>query len=156
MPSASDGAHAEPGATESLTFRLIVLVNELTRPFNAGEGARYGITLSDWRCILWIAAHPDASGEDTADGTAMERMTVSRSLRRLEASGLASRTIDPNDRKRSQWRLTDKGMGVYSALTPRAFARDALIAQGFDAKTLSAVAAFVDTAIARLRQDNRG
>ncbi|MFN4099211.1 MAG: MarR family winged helix-turn-helix transcriptional regulator [Pararhodobacter sp.] len=154
MPSASEDQ--APGATDSLTFRLIVLVNELTRPFNAGEGARHGITLSEWRCILWIAAHPEASGGDTADGTAMDRMTVSRSLRRLESTGLAARTIDPADRKRSCWRLTEKGMGVYAALTPRAFARDALIAQGIDARTLATVTEFVDTAIARLREDNRG
>jgi DNA-binding MarR family transcriptional regulator len=151
MPSGSEA----PGATETLTFRLIVLVNELVRPFNAGEGARLGITLSEWRCILWIAAHPGASGEETADGTAMDRMTVSRSLRRLEAGGLASRTPDPADRKRSQWRLTEAGAAVYAALTPRAFARDALIAEGADPETLRAVAAFVDTAIARLRADNR-
>jgi DNA-binding MarR family transcriptional regulator len=156
MPSDSDIPSPALGPTETLTFRLIVLVNELVRPFNAGEGARHGITLSDWRCMLWIEAHPGASGEDTAEGTAMDRMTVSRCLRRLLAADLASRATDPADRKRSQWWLTDKGREVHAALMPRAFARDALIAADMDPETLQAVTGFVDAAIAKLRADNRG
>jgi DNA-binding MarR family transcriptional regulator len=154
MQSDSDGPR--PGATETLTFRLIVLVNELVRPFAAGEGARFGITLSEWRCMIWIEAHPGASGEETAEGTAMDRMTVSRSLRRLLSAGLARRETDPSDRKRSQWWLTEAGREVHAALMPRAYARDAMIAEGLDPETLARVAEFLDTAIARLRADNRG
>jgi DNA-binding MarR family transcriptional regulator len=143
-------------ATDTPAFRLIVVVNERTRPFNAGEGAKHGISLSEWRCILWFAAQPGASGEDAADGTAMDRMTVSHSLRRLEAAGLAARTTDPQDRKRSQWVLTEGGKAVRAALAPRAFARDALIADGMDEPSRAAVTRFIDTAIARLRAENAG
>lgn len=163
MPSGSEpdrtrAAGPAPGinATDTLTFRLVVLVNEIVRPFNAGAGAQYGITLSEWRCILWVAAHPDSSGEETAEGTAMDRMTVSRSLRRLAARGLAERETDATDRKRAMWRLTPAGRAIYDALTPRAFARDALIAAGLDEGELRALRAFIDTAIARLRAENAG
>ncbi len=111
-------------AIETLTFRLIVLLNLITKPFNASHGAQHDISLSEWRCIMWLAAHPGSSGQATANGIGLDRMSVSRNLRSLETKGRVSRVADKKDRKRWQWRLTKSGWAIYDAIVPGAILRD--------------------------------
>ncbi|MEO0390538.1 MAG: MarR family winged helix-turn-helix transcriptional regulator [Pseudomonadota bacterium] len=119
-------------AVSSLTFNLIVLMNTLTRPFDANFGERHNISLSEWRCIMWLASKPGASGQETADGIGMDRMTVSRNLRQLEAKALAAHIPDPNDRKRKLWSLQTAGWAIYDDLLPSALSRDATITDGLN------------------------
>ncbi|MCF6233662.1 MAG: MarR family winged helix-turn-helix transcriptional regulator [Rhodobacteraceae bacterium] len=118
-----DGRH-DTRAIETLTFRLILLLNLITKPFNASHGAQHGISLSEWRCIMWLAAHPGSSGQATANGIGLDRMSVSRNLRLLETKGSVSRKTDKKDRKRWQWCLTEPGWVIYDAIIPEAISRD--------------------------------
>lgn len=160
MPDASDTAtgqdRRDDRAIRSMTFQLIVLMNLITRPFNAEHGARHGIALSEWRCVMWLAACPGASGQDTADGIGMDRMSVSRNLRSLEQKGMAHRTGDPRDRKRWNWRLSDKGWAVYDQIWPSAKERDAVLERDLRPADRAAVAAFLSGARARLEADDHG
>lgn len=141
-------------AIRSLTFQLIVLMNLITKPFNAVHGARHGIALSEWRCIMWLAACPDASGQDTADGIGMDRMSVSRNLRSLERKGLAKRSEDQKDRKRWNWRLSSKGWSVYHQILPAAMKRDQLIESNLSPASRDAVAEFLASAKAMLESED--
>ncbi len=140
-------------AIRSLTFELIVLMNLITKPFNAVHGARHGVALSEWRCIMWLAAYPGASGQSTADGIGMDRMSVSRNLRSLEQKGLAHRTEDPDDRKRWNWRLSDQGWSVYDQIRPAALERDALLEANLSPANREAVAHFLSSARAVLEEE---
>ena len=143
-------------AIQSLTFQLIVLMNLITKPFNTVHGARHGIALSEWRCVMWLAASPGSSGQDTADGIGMDRMSVSRNLRSLERKGLAHRTEDPKDRKRWNWRLSSDGWSVYDQILPSAMQRDALIDANLSAASRDAVAQFLASARSTLEKDGEG
>ena len=110
--------------TGTLTFELLVAANRLGRTFAGRFGRELGIGLQEWRCVMALAASPGASGEEVARRMAMDRMTVSRSLRRLEASGRAARRSHPDDQRRSVWSLTDAGWAVLDAILPAALARD--------------------------------
>lgn len=112
---------------DTVSFRLIVAVNRMTRPFHALYGARFGLGLTEWRCMMALAATPDASGEGVAETMGLDRMTVSRTLRRLERGGRCSRAPDPAHRRRNRWRLTDAGWAVIDAVMPEALARDAAL-----------------------------
>lgn len=139
----------------SLTFQMIVLMNLITRPFNAEHGARHGISLSEWRCIMWLAAHPGASGQDTADGIGMDRMGVSRNLRSLESKAMVKRRARAQDRKRWSWRLTEAGWTVYSDVLPAALERDALIGNALKTEDRASVAQFLAATRAMLEQESR-
>lgn len=140
------------GAVENLTFRLIVLMNLIVRPFDATFGARHNIILSEWRCMMWLAANPGASGEDTATGTGMDRMSVSRNLRSLEKKGYTMRSTDPADRKRRQWRLTGSGWKVYDHIRPAANARDGELVAAMSAEERRIFTELLDGGIARFRE----
>lgn len=160
MPEATDPApridRTDDRAIESLTFQLIVLMNLITKPFNTVHGARHGISLSEWRCVMWLAAHPGASGQNTADGIGMDRMSVSRNLRSLERKGMVVRTENEQDRKRWNWRLTASGWTVYEGILPSAMERDALLGKDLDPSEHEAVAAFLAGARRRLESGEDG
>ena len=108
----------------TVSFRLLVAVNRMTRPFHALYGARFGVGLAEWRCLMALAAAPGASGADVAETMGMDRMTVSRTLRRLERAGRCARGSDPANRRRGRWTLTADGWRVVDAVLPEALARD--------------------------------
>lgn len=137
-------------AIESLTFRLIVLMNLITKPFNSEHGARHGIPLSEWRCIMWLAAHPGASGQATATGIGMDRMSVSRNLRSLENKNLVLRTEDHEDRKRWNWRLSGGGWSVYDQIIPAAIERDSLLTNNLNSLEQQIVQTFLENTRANL------
>ena len=157
MPEATNPVHAEDRrdvrAIQSLTFQLIVLMNLITKPFNTVHGARHGVSLSEWRCVMWLAAHPGASGQDTADGIGMDRMSVSRNLRSLESKDMVGRRENEKDRKRWDWRLTPAGWSVYDQIVPSAIERDALLSGNLGLEEGDAVAKFLAEARKRLEGD---
>ena len=113
--------------TRTVSFRLLTAVNRMTRPFHTLYGARFGVGLAEWRCLMALAAAPGSSGEDVADMMGMDRMTVSRTLRRLERQARCTRAPDPANRRRNRWRLTAGGWAIVDAVIPEALARDAAL-----------------------------
>lgn len=141
-------------AVETLTFKLIVLGNAIGSDFTARVGRHHDISLSQWRCLIWLAAHPGASGRDTAAGTAMDPMNVSRNLRALETKKLVDRSVDATDAKRWRWQLTSKGRRVYDEIIATAESRDRSLVGLFDKAELGALLDAIDrmkTALTRPR-----
>ena len=110
---------------QTLTFRLLVAANRIAQPFADRHGRALGLSLPDWRCVMALASAPGASGEAVARRMAMDKMAVSRSLRRLEAAGRVRAEADPGHARRRLWHLTDAGWAVVDAILPEALARDA-------------------------------
>lgn len=137
-----------------LTFGMIVLINLIARPFNAVHGARHDISLSEWRCIVWLAAFPGASGQATANGIGLDRMSVSRNLRSLEAKGRVTRAEDQQDKKRWQWRLSDSGWEIYDILLPGALERDVNITKTLSPSERATVIRFLENAAGSLAESD--
>jgi DNA-binding MarR family transcriptional regulator len=114
----------DPRIADTLTFRVLVAANRIAQPFAERVGARFDLTLPEWRCMMALAAEPGRSGEDVARMMSMDKMSVSRSLRRLAKSGRAEAQPDPANAKRNQWQLTAAGWEVFDAIVPSALARD--------------------------------
>lgn len=105
---------------DTLVFKLIVAMNGTVKPFAERYGRRFNITVTEWRVLATIAAAPDSSGEDLARTLRMERMTVSRAVRRLEKGGNVVRSSDPNNKKRNLWQLTTAGWSIFDEIVPDA------------------------------------
>ncbi|MGR3433559.1 MAG: MarR family winged helix-turn-helix transcriptional regulator [Shimia sp.] len=122
-----DRARRAPEVGETIAFRLLVAVNHLTRPFHAQFGREAGVTITEWRCVLALVVEPGQSGGEVAERMGLDRMTVSRTLRALEARGLVLRRPDAANRRRSRWCLTEAGWAIPDAILPRAQAHDAAL-----------------------------
>lgn len=122
-PSPSD-PRSDRRILHTLTFQLLVAVNHITRPFPDLFGQRLDLKLAEWRCLMALAAEPESSGEDVSRLMGMDKMTVSRSLRRQEQLGRVEKSADPTNRRRNRWVLTEAGWAVFDAIMPSALSRD--------------------------------
>lgn len=101
---------------EAATYRLAVLLNHLTRLFPHTVGRDYDLSINEWRVVVTLAAWPGLSGAQISDVTGIDKMTVSRSARRLEDQSRIERRQDPTNRRRDQWSLTKVGWALYDEL----------------------------------------
>ena len=62
--------------------------------------------------------------------SSMDKVAVSRAIKRLRDTGLLKRDIDGDDRRRAVLRLTAKGVGVLEALIPRVLEVEEALLQG--------------------------
>jgi len=124
MSGARPAARADSRIKETLTFRLLVAVNRIVQPFQERFGKPNDLTLPEWRCMMALAAHPRSSGEDVTRRMSMDKMAVSRSLRRLEQHGRVRREQDPANARRNLWELTEAGWDLFDTILPGALERD--------------------------------
>jgi len=70
---------------------------------------RLGVTAPQRMCLLLIASRPGILASDLATTLHLHRGTMSGILRRLERAGFITRTLDPDDRRRSGLHITAAG-----------------------------------------------
>lgn len=119
-----NGPRRDRRVEDTLTFRLLVAVNRIVQPFHDSYGKEHDLTLPEWRCMMALAARPGSSGEDVARHMAMDKMMVSRSLRRLEQNDRVRRQPDPANARRNAWEMTDAGWALFDTILPAALERD--------------------------------
>lgn len=101
-----------------LPYRLSVLSNRLSGAIAQSYSRRYGLSIPEWRVIAVLALAPGASAAEVAERTAMDKVAVSRAVRRLLQTGRLSRRTAPGDRRRSILELTAEGRRIYQSVTP--------------------------------------
>ena len=101
-----------------LPYRLSVLSNRLSAAIAESYSRRYGLSIPEWRVIAVLAHAPGASAAEVAERTAMDKVAVSRAVRRLQQTGRVSRRMAAGDRRRSILELTADGRRIYARVTP--------------------------------------
>ena len=126
--SARRGARKALIQTErSPFFQLLVLANLTARPFHERFGRRLRLSLSEWRVLLVVADRPGISAQDLADFIGLDKMSVSRAVRGLEARGRLERQGSNSDRRRFHLYLTAKGRQVYDEVASSGVGRERAI-----------------------------
>lgn len=149
-------AAATPLVDEDLAYRILRLANLLAKPFHERYGARYDLSLAEWRIMMALAAHPKATATALADRTGMHIMNVSRSVARLVRMGRVLRETDRADRRRAVLRLSSKGRSIFQRIAPGAQARELAVRSALNAREAAALRHTLDTLIDRLRTESTG
>jgi len=129
-----------------LPYRLSVLANTVSRAIARLYANRFGITIPEWRVLAILGDSGPATAAEICSRTAMDKVQVSRAIRRLTAAGLVSRRTDPDDRRRATVAMTAEGAAVYREIVPLARSREAILLDGFSADEV----AQLDRLLARL------
>ncbi len=103
-----------------LPYRLATLSNRVSRAIAALYSERFGITIPEWRVMAVLGERPEISANAVAERTAMDKVAVSRAVRRLLKKGLIERHFAPDDRRRSVLALSARGLAVYREVVPLA------------------------------------
>lgn len=86
--------------------------------------------------MLTLADHPGASAQELSDYTGLDKMTLSRAVRALEAQGRLEREGSEADRRKRHLWLTEEGWVVYDEIARAALEREAQIYAGLTEQEL--------------------
>ena len=136
----------------SIFFKLLLIVNLTARPFAQMHEKAHGLSLTEWRVLLALAARPRASAVDLTQVLGLDKMAISRAVRALERSGRIERRPSAADSRRSELHLTRAGRALHAAIAPSGARREALLLQGLTAAERTALAGLLDKLVARARQ----
>ena len=109
----------------SLSFDNVgTLIDRTTRLMKAHfqrtfKDAGIDITPEQWVLLDHLFKAGASSQTDLANGTFKDAPTVSRIIDKLSQKGMAQRSRFPNDRRRYQVDLTDKGREIHDVLNPK-------------------------------------
>lgn len=117
-----------------LPYRLSVLSNRLSAAIAESYSRRFGLTIPEWRVVAVLALDPGISAAEVAERTAMDKVAVSRAVRRLLATGRARREMAAGDRRRSVLELTPEGRRIYQRITPALRSFEAELLAGLSAR----------------------
>lgn len=124
-PDAAATAGAEPPhvPADNVLAAIHVVANRISRAFHADIAARHGISLPEWRVMLTLTRHPGMAAMAVAALWGMDKMSISRAVRRLDRAGLVRRSPAAADRRRWVLELTPRGRRRYRAIEPAATGR---------------------------------
>jgi DNA-binding MarR family transcriptional regulator len=105
-----------------LPYRLSVLSNRVSQGIARTYEARFGLSVTEWRVIAIIGRYPGLSATEVAQRAAMDKVAISRAVRRLMQAGRVEREPNDADRRERHLRLTDAGRAIHDQIVPAALA----------------------------------
>jgi len=103
-----------------LPYRLSVLSNQVSSGIARTYAERFGLGVTEWRVIAILGRFPGISASQISDKSAMDKVAISRAVRRLIEQGRVERQASAADRRTRHLFLTDAGQGVFEAIVPAA------------------------------------
>lgn len=134
-------------------YQIWVLTNLTGKPFGTQFGERFDLNLTEWRILLTLADKPDLTAQGLSDYTGLDKMSISRIVRKLESQGRLLRENSESDRRSYSLSLTKKGWAVYQEIASAAIAREADIYAGLSAQELEMLHKLLGKLSARARMD---
>ncbi len=115
-----------------LPYRLSVLSNQISQGIARTYELRYGLSVTEWRVIAILGRFPGISASEVAERAAMDKVAVSRAVRRLLDAGRIERQANDADRRAKHLHLSAEGEAVYDAIVPAALAYERAIVSALD------------------------
>lgn len=121
LPAAAPAAPQDADTVEGgVGFRLVLLVNYLSRPFFAKYGQQFDLGINEWRIIMTLRSHPGVSASDVSALSGLHKMNVSRGVQRLLRQERILARPDAADGRRKLLYLREEGQAVFDAIWPDA------------------------------------
>ncbi|MFP4207197.1 MAG: MarR family winged helix-turn-helix transcriptional regulator [Wenzhouxiangella sp.] len=105
---------------EFLPYRLSVLSNQVSQGIAKTYADRFGLSVTEWRVIAILGRFPGIPASQIVDRSAMDKVAISRAVRRLLEAGLVRRQADDSDRRAKPLTLSTEGQAVHAAIAPAA------------------------------------
>lgn len=141
-PSPAVAPAEVPGALvpfDNVLASIHAVSNQVGRAFYNEVEVKHDISLPEWRIVMTLADRPAATAAEIIDLWGMEKMAVSRAVRRLERMGRVRRKLNAEDRRSFALVLTPAGRRLYDEMVPGARARYREIMAGLSREEAAAL-----------------
>ena len=103
-----------------LPYQLSLLSNQISQGIAQTYESRFGLSVTEWRVIAILGRFPGISATEITEKSAMDKVAVSRAVRRLIDAGRVRRQASDTDRRAKHLYLSDEGQAVFDAIVPAA------------------------------------
>ena len=107
-----------------LPYRLSILSNRVSRAIAARYAKAFDLTIPEWRIIAVLGRRPGLTAKEVAEATEMDKVAVSRAVRKLIESRRVVARADREDARRQILSLTSQGESVHARIAPIALANE--------------------------------
>jgi DNA-binding MarR family transcriptional regulator len=119
--SAVKSPHEEFVLEEFLPYRLSLLSNTVSQGISTAYRRVHGLSVTEWRVVAILGRFPGLTATEVKRRTAMDKVAVSRAVKKLQEQALIERSPQADDRRRMPLKLTaDKGMRLFREVVPKA------------------------------------
>ncbi|WP_269580644.1 MarR family winged helix-turn-helix transcriptional regulator [Roseibium sp. Sym1] len=117
--------------SRATTVLLTFAANRFTRKAAQHYRKQFGIGVMDWRMLVMLTRAPGCNVAHASKTMGIDKAAVSRSLARLENSGLAASTVNTPDERRRDWRLTKRGHDLHDRILKASLKQQKALLEGF-------------------------
>ena len=103
-----------------LPYRLSILSNRISLGISEIYQEKYALSITEWRTMAILGSYPDSTASEIVQHTAIDKVAISRAVKKLLVRNFIEREIDTEDRRRQTLRLTQIGQEVYDDVFPKA------------------------------------
>lgn len=105
---------------DNVLAALHVLTNQIGHAYLGKLQAEFGLTPAEWRTMLTLHQNPNSTAADIIQQWSMDKMAISRAIRKMEDLGWVAREVNPDDRRSLVLSLTPDGKRQYDKILPTA------------------------------------
>lgn len=103
-----------------LPYRLSQLTSHVSETFAKVYQQQYQLSIPEWRILVNLAQRPASNAKELGECAAMDKSTVSRTLKILQEKEYVIKQPDSTDKRASVLSLSVQGLALYKELVPLA------------------------------------
>ncbi len=103
---------------------LTWIANKLSRGASQHYLAAFDVGIEVWRCLVLLAVHDSISAQQVSRVIGMDKASVSRCFKSMQAKGLIALSLDAHDGRLRMATLTKKGRALHDQILGVALERE--------------------------------
>jgi len=120
-----------------LPYRLSLLSNTISQGISDSYRKSHGLSVTEWRVVAVLGRFPGLTASEIMQRTAMDKVAISRAVKKLQLRKLVERNPHADDRRRLPLRLTeDEGVRLFRQVVPKALSYERQLLAGLSAEEL--------------------
>lgn len=128
-----------------LPYQLSVVSNTVSQGIAHIYQQNHDLTVIEWRIIAVLGRYPGLTASQVVDRTVMDKVSVSRAVKRLLEKGILKRITHGTDRRRRHLELTpESGRKTFEAIVPRARNYEQALLAGLTATEIQTLLKLLD------------
>jgi DNA-binding MarR family transcriptional regulator len=126
-----------------IPYRLAILSQSISRLIAQEYESRFGLSMNQWRIIVILAEHGTLTAQEVSNRTLMDKMTISRAVKKLLNRNLIRRSPSKSDRRESLLGLTATGESIHQDVLPLALEYEARLLSSLTPKDQQALSTLI-------------
>ena len=119
-------------------YFLIAVNNALSRGASARYLREFGVGVTEWRVLSWLATEPGIPASRICEVIALDKAAVSRAVARLADMDLIEAVVSPTDPRKRRISPNPAGYALHDRILAAALEREAILIEGVDPDDLEA------------------